>query len=126
MFEGRAYRQTGHGLRTIRFADVDGGVATTTYSYKLTAEEREVMARRITAALNLVRNMTIEQIEWIAALAPPRKYTNVEVVAATSQLTRCAAARDGECSHPQCPQTLDGEPVRSGRHCPIDSWGDDD
>lgn len=30
MFEGRIYRQVGHGSRTIRFADTDGGVATTT------------------------------------------------------------------------------------------------
>jgi hypothetical protein len=34
--------------------------------------------------------------------------------------TRCAANRDGECSHPLCPQLLDGEPAKSKRHCPID------
>lgn len=35
-------------------------------------------------------------------------------------LTRCAAARDGDCSHAQCPQARDGEPNASGRHCPLD------
>lgn len=41
-------------------------------------------------------------------------------------LTRCAAASDGECFHSQCPQLKDGEPAKSGRHCPIDTWKDDD
>ena len=35
----------------------------------------------------------------------------------------CHAARsDGECIAPSCPQLRDGEPARSGRHCPIDDW----
>lgn len=33
--------------------------------------------------------------------------------------TTCHAGRDGECRMP-CPQLRDGEPRRSGRHCPID------
>jgi hypothetical protein len=63
MFEGRTYRQVGYGSRTIRFADTDGGVAPTTYSISLSQEERAAMARRITAALNLTRNLTVEQME---------------------------------------------------------------
>jgi len=38
-------------------------------------------------------------------------------------LIRCAAGRDGECSHAQCPQLRDREPAATGRHCPIDSEG---
>lgn len=40
MFEGREYKQKG-GYRdnAIRFADADGGVATTAYSYSMSAEE---------------------------------------------------------------------------------------
>jgi hypothetical protein len=41
-------------------------------------------------------------------------------------LTRCAASRDGECAHAQCPQLRDGEPAKTGRHCPIDNCGEDD
>jgi hypothetical protein len=41
-------------------------------------------------------------------------------------LVRCAAAKDGECFHSMCPQIRDGEPAKSGRHCPIDNWSDDD
>lgn len=41
-------------------------------------------------------------------------------------LLRCAAARDGECNHAQCPQLRDGEPGNSGRHCPIDNWDEED
>ena len=39
--------------------------------------------------------------------------------------TVCQASRgDGECFDPLCPQILDGEPEKSGRHCPIDKEGD--
>jgi hypothetical protein len=38
---------------------------------------------------------------------------------------RCAADRDGECSHSQCPQLRDGEPVKSGRHCPLNVQEED-
>jgi hypothetical protein len=39
---------------------------------------------------------------------------------AARPLTRCAAGRDGDCSHERCPQNRDGEPLATGRHCPID------
>ena len=42
-----------------------------------------------------------------------------------SPLTRCAAGRDGDCTHAQCPQLADGEPARSDRHCPLDVDGDE-
>ena len=32
----------------------------------------------------------------------------------------CHAGRDGECNWSACPQERDGEPAKSGRHCPID------
>lgn len=34
-------------------------------------------------------------------------------------LVRCAANNDGECDHPDCPQTRDKEPTSSGRSCPL-------
>lgn len=40
-------------------------------------------------------------------------------------LLYCAAASDGECSDAQCPQLRDGEPQRSGRHCPLDVHTDE-
>ncbi|WP_314439460.1 hypothetical protein [Massilia timonae] len=40
---------------------------------------------------------------------------------ATRELNRCAAGRDGECGHAQCPQLRDNEPRTSGRHCPLDN-----
>lgn len=33
---------------------------------------------------------------------------------------RCHAGRDGDCVWPACPQLRDGEPSKSGRHCPLD------
>ena len=39
-------------------------------------------------------------------------------------LVLCAAASDGECNHPECPQLRDNEPEATGRHCPLDTWDD--
>jgi hypothetical protein len=39
---------------------------------------------------------------------------------------RCHAARDGECSWAKCPQIKDGEPAKSGRHCPHDNQDEDE
>lgn len=41
-------------------------------------------------------------------------------------LTRCKADRDGDCSASGCPQLRDNEPHTSGRHCPIDTQGEDE
>lgn len=32
----------------------------------------------------------------------------------------CKANREGDCKSATCPQLRDGEPVKSGRHCPLD------
>ena len=32
----------------------------------------------------------------------------------------CHGGRDGECHWEECPQLRDGEPEKSGRHCPLD------
>ena len=36
----------------------------------------------------------------------------------------CHASRDGECYWSECPQERDGEPAKSGRHCPRDTGED--
>lgn len=36
----------------------------------------------------------------------------------------CQAGRDGDCYWKHCPQTRDGEPGKSGRHCPLDHRDD--
>lgn len=36
-------------------------------------------------------------------------------------MTRCHADCDGECDWSECPQIRDGEPHKSGRHCPLDA-----
>lgn len=38
----------------------------------------------------------------------------------------CQGSRDGDCVWPKCPQIRDGEPKRSGRHCPLDNWPDEE
>lgn len=44
----------------------------------------------------------------------------------TKPLTQCAAGRDGDCAHAQCPQLRDGEPAKSSRHCPLDTQQGED
>ena len=38
-----------------------------------------------------------------------------------SVLPFCMAGKDGDCTHPGCPQLRDKEPATSGRHCPLDT-----
>lgn len=45
--------------------------------------------------------------------------------APSALLARCAAARDGDCAHTQCPQLRDDEPRASGRHYPLDTHSQD-
>ena len=65
-FVGRRYVQHG-GYRAcaIRFKGMEttagGGVATTTYCYSMSPEQRHAMARRITAALNLTSNLRLNR-----------------------------------------------------------------
>jgi hypothetical protein len=39
---------------------------------------------------------------------------------------RCKSSRDGECVWKDCPQLRDREPDATGRHCPLDTWDDED
>lgn len=50
----------------------------------------------------------------------------VAIPVVSNVLLRCAADRDGDCDHAQCPQIRDGEPKATGRSCPIACWEDDD
>lgn len=34
----------------------------------------------------------------------------------------CRSGQDGECNWSECPQARDGEPAKTGRHCPL--WED--
>jgi len=58
-----------------------------------------------------------------------RKFRNREYpfcIGPEPPLKRCAAHSDGDCVHKQCPQLRDGEPTKSGRHCPLDNWKDEE
>lgn len=38
----------------------------------------------------------------------------------------CHADDDGDCEWRECPQLRDGEPAKSGRHCPYDRSGENE
>ena len=39
-------------------------------------------------------------------------------------LQTCKSGSDGDCNWKECPQLKDGEPEKTGRHCPLD-WDRD-
>ena len=39
--------------------------------------------------------------------------------AAVEEQEHCHAGQDGDCIWEHCPQNRDGEPMKSGRHCPL-------
>ncbi len=45
---------------------------------------------------------------------------------AREQKVSCQASRDGDCDYACCPQLRDGEPSKTGRHCPLDNHEDDE
>lgn len=73
-----------------------------------------------------VAEMTTHQLANQQPGAQPPAMTGREKPEAPTELKRCAAGQDGECCHELCPQNRDGEPKRSGRHCPLDVAEDDD
>lgn len=75
----------------------------------------------------------IDALNDIKAMRFPKHYfTSTAAQAANKDtaeakpLTRCAAARDGDCTNAQCPQLRDGEPAKTGRHCPLETHTDED
>lgn len=52
----------GYKRSTVRFVD-DTACCTCTYNYGMDDEKKTLLARRIAAALNLTRHLTVEQIE---------------------------------------------------------------
>lgn len=50
---------------------------------------------------------------------------NSATTAAVEEHNYCHADTDGDCAWEQCPQNRDGEPSKSGRHCPLDRKDDE-
>jgi len=49
---------------------------------------------------------------------------HVKQLVENEALTRCQSDGDGDCTHGKCPQSRDGEPAATGRHCPLDTRSD--
>lgn len=50
----------------------------------------------------------------------------LHVSLSSHRMTRCQSDDDGACDWEGCPQNRDGEPHKSGRHCPLDTYDDED
>jgi protein gp37 len=70
------------------------------------------------------------RIPWLLRVPAPKRFVSYEPALGLVDFQRwielCHAASDGECSAKSCPQIRDGEPGRSGRHCPLDRWSEVD
>ena len=60
-----------------------------------------------------------KQPEW------PTIVWHIRAFSPQLNLPRCHAASDGECTWKHCPQLREGEPKKTGRHCPLD-WLDEE
>lgn len=66
-------------------------------------------------------------VEWLLKMVTgsedPWAYMRAGTESETTQAgpqPYCHGAKDGECYWEGCPQDRDGEPTKSGRHCPLD------
>ena len=50
----------------------------------------------------------------------------LHVSLSSHRMTRCQSDDDGACDWEGCPQNRDGEPHKSGRHCPLDKDPEDE
>jgi len=68
----------------------------------------------------------LKKLGWL--LVESQMFKSIERAARSSALPlmRCASDRDGDCTHTECPQNRDNEPNQTGRHCPLDTWEEDD
>lgn len=55
------------------------------------------------------------RLERVVGPVPPLRYCT-----GTHGMTRCQSNNDGDCDWNDCPQLRDGEPMKTGRHCPLD------
>jgi hypothetical protein len=67
-----------------------------------------------------------DDIERLFAALPPQATSTSTGDAPRRPLVGCAAGRDGDCTHPDCPQLQDHEPKATGRHCPLDTSSEED
>jgi hypothetical protein len=78
---------------------------------------RAIRALKSAPAIEPVEGASKETEQPQGRIAFPMPYSKSE----KKELARCHADRDGECVHKDCPQLRDGEPKKSGRHCPLDT-----
>lgn len=49
-----------------------------------------------------------------------------EIYRITANMRGCHANREGDCVWEGCPQIKDGEPLATGRSCPLEEWKDEE
>ena len=91
---------------------------------KLTVEQFGTISNRLLEALAKLDsedNWLERQLDSSNAETEAWSDEKKRIYGIDSEDIQCHADRDGECVWSKCPQLRDGEPVKSGRHCPLDS-----
>lgn len=57
--------------------------------------------------------------EWEAVEIVTNRFLSYSECQALGRKT-CKSGKDGDCNAADCPQERDGEPAKTGRHCPLD------
>jgi hypothetical protein len=120
---GRFYRSFGGMCWPAPSEDLGDLSHTLTYG-EPTKEELLVCASVINAYQHMIRLTAARRASIIRELrqGPNGPAPKPEPATWEAPFTgHCGASKDGECVKSWCPQIRDGEPVRSGRHCPLDN-----
>lgn len=89
-------------------------------------DAREAIARlkgehlAVTGQIERLRRQTHQAFDRLRAVERDIRAWARHIPPTAEELSHCHAGRDGACGWVHCPQIRDGEPKRSGRHCPLD------
>lgn len=118
--DSRRYKILGHRADcNCDLADLTA--ASAAYVARLQADAREAERERLRDGLTYLwdneENPSWETFSAVLALLSDSKEVTPD---------HCHAGMDGDCVWSGCPQERDGEPMKSGRNCPLQGRHDDD
>lgn len=90
-------------------------VADEAYETAAQAAKEAILFSDDMTPLEYITNTVVEAISALKSTVPTNETGN------TDGITTCQSGSDGDCFHKLCPQLRDGEPVKSGRRCPLDT-----
>jgi hypothetical protein len=117
--------------RVVLVADLEAALAiidkASDASYSQETWDVEEVGDALFSVLREAGEVRLENDRWVWARESALRERGQEGIELARELMNekhedetCYANRDGECYWSGCPQLRDNEPVRTGRHCPLD------